>query len=62
MVILAVIFGCLLSFLCGAGVVYAREFLHSESDRHYAEISDDEGLKTQWEELLSYDGDSVGKE
>ena len=55
--IIAVIFGCVLSFLCGAGVVYGREFAslvrRYETQAHQEE---EEPLKTQWEDLLNYDG------
>lgn len=52
--VFATIIGCLLSFLCGAGVVYGRDLLKPTRDLEAA--PEDENLKSQWVKFLNYDG------
>ena len=56
--IFAAILGCILSFLCGAGVVYGG-VLFSEKPREPAEIEEDAEMNEQWLKLLSYDGNRL---
>ena len=61
--IFATVMGCILCFMCGAGVVYGREYLLSlsreEKDSEPEELSEKElRLQEQWAELLDYRGDA----
>ena len=54
MMIIAVMLGLIISFLCGAGVVYG---VGRETNRQEETTPDEEKVHRQWVEFLNYDGE-----
>jgi len=56
--VFATALGCILSFLCGAGVVYGRDYLTAPHGEEEKEPDEKElKMRAQWAELLDYDGE-----